>query len=752
MKRVVPLMALTGAFVVTTLGACGSGHSGSLAYTRPDNGVYSVELSVQTTANLPACTSALAGNVAFVASPPSLWQCEAGHWLQIPCTDALAGLVAYASLSQTLWSCVGGQWTQIALPEAGPPGPQGPQGDAGPQGPQGDPGPQGPAGPQGDAGPQGPQGPQGDPGPQGPQGDAGPQGPQGDPGAQGPQGPQGDPGAQGPAGPQGEPGAPGATSLVKTSPEAPGVNCKQGGTRIEVGIDTNGNGILDESNPDEVTATSYVCNGTPVDPCVGVTSLRCAAGPRLIGTAVDVNALASIPQYAKVLAREFNYVTPENAMKWGSLQPVDATDWNFSGADAVVAEAKANGQAIKGHTFVWWQQNPSWITGLTAEQLLAAVEANITTTVTRYAGVVRAWDVVNEAIDDTTLQLRTGVHQTLGVAGLVQAYLTANAADPKALLIYNDYGIESAGPKQDAVFGLLQSLIAGGAPIGGVGIQAHLTTQGYPTELALRNTIERFASLGLKVNFSELDTRTVSVLPNNWEARMAQERIAFQLVAGACALEPACEAVTTWGFTDADTWIDAAFGTDQPLEFDDQYQPKLSYYGLIAGFGGILPASSETLFTNGSCDNGTTGWSPFGSGSLYSVPDGVVGTACGFTGRTATFNAPSQNLPTVFSSGDTISVNAFVRIANTDGGTVASAPIDITLKVNLPTADGGTTTTFQRVGSAVTANPSTWVPIGGSAAMGFSAVPTGLTMYFEGPPAGVDVQVDQADLRVLQAQ
>ncbi len=195
--------------------------------------------------------------------------------------------------------------------------------------------------------------------------------------------------------------------------------------------------------------------------------------------------------------------------------------------------------------------------------------------------------------------------------------------------------------------------------------------------------------------------------------------------------------MTTWGFTDADTWIDAAFGTDQPLEFDDQYQPKSSYYGLIDGFAGTLPASSETLFTNGNCNSGTTGWSPFGTGTLYSVPDGVVGTACGLTGRTATFNAPSQSITGLIQSGDTISVNAWVRIADPDGGTTTSAPIDISLKINIP-ADGGVTTIFQRVGSVVTANPTTWVPIGGAAAMGFAAPPTSLTMYFEGPPEEVD--------------
>jgi GH35 family endo-1,4-beta-xylanase len=682
--------------------ACGSvgSHDNAQADRPGSSEVYSVALTAATPSDLPACTSGLAGNVAFVSTPASLWQCNLHTWLPIPCTNLLAGAVAYASLSQSLWACVAGTWTQVALPEAGPPGPTGATGAQGPAGPQGA------------------------------------------------QGPTGDAGA---TGAQGEPGATGTSSLVNTSPESPGKNCSQGGTRIDVGVDSNGNGVLDQP---EITATSYVCNGTPANPCLGVNTLRCAAGNRFIGTAVDVTALATVPQYAAVLAREFNYVTPENAMKWGSIEPTQGV-WSFGGADAVVAEAQANGQAIKGHTFVWWQQNPGWIAGLTSDQLNAAVQANITTVMSRYQGVVRAWDVVNEAIDDKTLALRTGVHQTLGLSGLVQAYQTAQAADPAALLNYNDYGIESPGPKTDAVFNLLQTLIGMGAPIGGVGIQAHLSTLAYPTAQGLRTNIERFASLGLKVNISELDVRTTQVLPNDWETRMQQERLAFQMVAGVCATEPACEAVTTWGFTDADTWIDAAFGTDQPLEFDDQYQPKVSYDGLMAGLRGTLPASSENLFTNGNCDNGTNGWFAFGSGTLYVVPDGEVNTACGLTGRTATFNGPAESLTGKIKSGDTVAVNGFVRVANPAGSTtpVTTSPVNMTLFIQTPVTDGGTGTVsnFQPIGPTVTANTTTWVPISGAAGLGFATPPSSLFLYVEGPDGGVDVQIDQMDIRVLEA-
>ena len=112
----------------------------------------------------------------------------------------------------------------------------------------------------GPQGPQGETGAQGETGPQGEAGAVGAQGPQGVQGIQGSAGPQGSPGPQGIPGAPGDDGQQGVKSLINTTEESAGPNCDTGGTRIEVGIDTNNNNILD---PDEIdtSLTRYICNG-----------------------------------------------------------------------------------------------------------------------------------------------------------------------------------------------------------------------------------------------------------------------------------------------------------------------------------------------------------------------------------------------------------------------------------------------------------------------------------------------------------
>jgi hypothetical protein len=135
---------------------------------------------------------------------------------------------------------------------SGTPGPTGPTGPAGPTGPQG---------PQGIAGPTGATGPAGATGAIGATGPAGPQGIQG---VIGITGPQGSIGAQGVA------GANGKNTLINTTIEPVGINCVNGGTKIEVGLDNNSNGILENSEINN-SLTKFICNG--INNSIGNSSL-----------------------------------------------------------------------------------------------------------------------------------------------------------------------------------------------------------------------------------------------------------------------------------------------------------------------------------------------------------------------------------------------------------------------------------------------------------------------------------------------
>jgi len=64
----------------------------------------------------------------------------------------------------------------------------------------------------------------------------------------------------------------GTNALVATTPEAPGANCPFGGTKLETGLDANGSGTLDASEID-ADATSFVCTIGPsgaLSPSTGV--------------------------------------------------------------------------------------------------------------------------------------------------------------------------------------------------------------------------------------------------------------------------------------------------------------------------------------------------------------------------------------------------------------------------------------------------------------------------------------------------
>ncbi|GAC1380148.1 MAG: endo-1,4-beta-xylanase [Hymenobacter sp.] len=318
-----------------------------------------------------------------------------------------------------------------------------------------------------------------------------------------------------------------------------------------------------------------------------------------IGVAVAPAALKG-PEAALIL-QQFNSLTPENAMKMGPIHP-EENRYFWDEADQIVNFAQAHKLKVRGHNLCWHEQTPKWLFRNAAggpvskEVLLQRLHDHIDTVVKRYKGKIYAWDVVNEAIaDDSTQLLRhSDWYNICGEDFIAKAFEYAHAADPQAVLFYNDYNTERP-EKRERVYRLLKQLVAAKVPINAVGLQAHWSLQ-EPTQPELRKAIERFASLGLQVQITELD---VSVYP--WEKHRRAKR-----PGEADAYTPALEqqqaakykmvfdvfrdyknvltGVTFWNISDKYTWLDTypvAGRKNYPLLFDQQLRPKKAFYEVV---------------------------------------------------------------------------------------------------------------------------------------------------------------------------
>ncbi|AEJ60991.1 glycoside hydrolase family 10 [Spirochaeta thermophila DSM 6578] len=282
--------------------------------------------------------------------------------------------------------------------------------------------------------------------------------------------------------------------------------------------------------------------------------------------------------YAGIVKREFNIVTPGNSMKWDSLRP-SKDDYNFEVADRIVDFALENGMVMHGHTLVWHSQLPKWLTlgSWSKEELERVLHDHITTVVTHYKGKVKVWDVVNEAFEENG-DLRSSIwYSTIGPEYLEKAFRWAHETDPEAILIYNDYNIETINPKSDAVYAMVKDFLDRGVPIHGIGFQMHLTVGGLDV-LSFRRNMQRFADLGLKLYVTEMDVRLP--MPYTREHLEKQAEI-YRNVVRECLMQPAVEAIQVWGFTDKYSWIPSHFpGEGSALIFDEHYRPKPAYYAI----------------------------------------------------------------------------------------------------------------------------------------------------------------------------
>jgi endo-1,4-beta-xylanase len=302
------------------------------------------------------------------------------------------------------------------------------------------------------------------------------------------------------------------------------------------------------------------------------------------GSAVSSNLFRDAA-FASLIISQCGIAVPENALKWAAIRPTP-DQFDFAAGDALYEFSKSHGILFRGHTLVWHGALPSWFANTVNEANAKTVmQEHISAVMRHYAGKIKSWDVVNEAVwiaDKRPDGLRiTPWLQFIGPEYIETAFHTAHEADPGATLVYNDYFLETedaAGEsKRRAVWTMIAGLKKRGVPIHALGIQSHLVGSANVTGPNFKRFLQAISDLGLDILVTELDVddRTLPAdvaVRDRLIATQYFDYLSFMLQF------KATKAVLTWGLSDRYSWLVYSHQRsdgrpNRPLPYDAELEP-----------------------------------------------------------------------------------------------------------------------------------------------------------------------------------
>lgn len=247
-------------------------------------------------------------------------------------------------------------------------------------------------------------------------------------------------------------------------------------------------------------------------------------------------------KYRAVIEKYFTRVVFENDLKW--------PNWEHTGTHTAVLNAtdwlRSRNIAVRGHNLVWpsWRSMPRDLITLKdePEKLRQRVNRHIEDEVATLQGRLIDWDVINEPYNNHDLM------DVLGDDEMIAWFKLARRHDPAVNLYLNDYAILSAGGRDAAHQAhfekTLRFLKEGGAPITGLGLQAHFGASPTPPERMLA-ILDRFAALGLSISITEHD---VDTMDEQLQADFTRDFLTIVFS------HPSVVALLTWGFWERSHW------------------------------------------------------------------------------------------------------------------------------------------------------------------------------------------------------
>ena len=311
--------------------------------------------------------------------------------------------------------------------------------------------------------------------------------------------------------------------------------------------------------------------------------------------------------YRDILIRDCGVIVPENELKWQSIRP-SPTTYDFTRADLLMDFATTNGLAMRGHNLMW--HNNQWLPAWTqsydygpspATEAARLISEHVTTVCQRYAGRIRSWDAVNEAVDPATGNVRQTIFsQKMGSAEAVLdlVFNTARQALPTAQLVYNDYMSWESGNNahRAGVLNLLAGFRARGVPVDALGVQSHIgvysidpaTGMGRREEGPWRAFLDQVVAMGYDLLITEFDVNDAA-LPSDVALRDQGVASYARAYLDLMFAYPRLREVLAWGMVDSYSWLQSfaprADGRPvRPNPYDSNFQRKPLHQSIADAF------------------------------------------------------------------------------------------------------------------------------------------------------------------------
>lgn len=302
----------------------------------------------------------------------------------------------------------------------------------------------------------------------------------------------------------------------------------------------------------------------------------------------EVGDIADIENEAALITSQFNSIVAENGMKMSFLHPALNT-FDFAAADTLVNYARKHRMIVHGHTLIWHDdyQIPAWMKTYQGEWA-SMLHDHVQTICKHFAGKVKSWDVVNEAIDNKRpwQYRKTLFFEKIGPSYIEQAFIAAHEADPKAALYYNDFALESKPEKLQFMLEMIDDFQRRHIPLHGIGFQMHVSLDG-PPFAQIKSALQAVAVRGLQIRISEMDVslnqkHKAATFDPEWN-QLQKNRYKEIVTAYLQSVPPAQRGgISFWGLLDKDSWlVEGKPYPDWPLLFDGEGRVKPAFWGVL---------------------------------------------------------------------------------------------------------------------------------------------------------------------------